>query len=94
MPDPEVDNRIKDLREPRLGLDAVLKKHEEKHRKKHGTFAEASFISAFAATKTLEPENPLVNSFIADTGADSHIINSSHRSRASRKDFLSEILAS
>ncbi|KAI1000503.1 hypothetical protein K3495_g7693 [Podosphaera aphanis] len=84
-PDPEVENHIKDLREARRGLDAALKRHEELMKNKSGSLAGASFMAnEFAATKTVEV-HPLENSYIAVTGADSHIINSSYSYIAARK---------
>ncbi|KAI0993440.1 hypothetical protein K3495_g14744 [Podosphaera aphanis] len=50
--------------------------------------------STFAATNIIDPDDPLANSYIADTGADSHIINCSRRYFASRKALQWEIVAS
>ncbi|KAI1003432.1 hypothetical protein K3495_g4782 [Podosphaera aphanis] len=80
--------------EARHGLDAALKRHEELMKNKSGTFAGASFrANVFAATKTVEV-HPLENSYIADIGADSHIINSSYSYIAARKALPNEIVAS
>ncbi|KAI0992750.1 hypothetical protein K3495_g15435, partial [Podosphaera aphanis] len=90
-PDPEVVNRIKDLREAQPGLDIALKSHEERCKKKPEISVGFS-RSTFAATNYAN--HPLASSYIADTGADSHIVNSSYRYVASRNALSSETVAS
>lgn len=57
MPDSDAENQTQDLREARSGFDAALEKNVVKLRIEHGTFAGASIISIFAATKILELEH-------------------------------------
>ncbi|KAI0992007.1 hypothetical protein K3495_g16179, partial [Podosphaera aphanis] len=93
-PDPEIVNRIKDLREARPGLDAAMKKHEKRMKSKKKSAGASIFASTFAAQTSIDPDHPLARSYIADTGADSHIINSSHRYKAHRIASTSETVAS
>ncbi|KAI0992533.1 hypothetical protein K3495_g15652, partial [Podosphaera aphanis] len=93
-PDPEIVNRIKDLREARPRLDAALRDLERRGKNNERSAGATFYASTFAASKTKDPDHPLARSYIADTGADSHIINSSHRYMPDRIASKCETVAS
>ncbi|KAI0991936.1 hypothetical protein K3495_g16251, partial [Podosphaera aphanis] len=85
-PNPEIVNHIKNLREARPGLDKALKYHEDKIRKQgKSSSGTAFFASTFAVNTMTDDEELLARSYIADTGANSHVINTPHRYQILRK---------
>ncbi|KAI0992273.1 hypothetical protein K3495_g15913, partial [Podosphaera aphanis] len=92
-PIPEIINRIKDLREARPGLDSALRHHEDRM-KNLANPTGREFIASTFAINTVSDEELLARSYIADTGANTHLINSSHRYQVLRKAYPSEFIAS